>query len=330
MVQSSSFWDNNGVGDAQTYSFDDWTDLWSLLFTTDRTTMGVISDHLNQLEVTANGAQTVQIDTGGALVDGKLYLNPVAFDISALGLTATGQIIARKTTASGTVRVVNKAIGALTQTTAVWEIQLATWSTDGAGVVTVVDTRVFGISPLADDFAVGSANMQLIETVDGDGSSGLVDFTAIPATFDHLFFQGIARTDRAVLTDTLGLRFNGDAGANYNDNNLKGNHNVYGADENQTQNEFQIGLTSGANATANRFSAFKGWIPYYKETGFDKGVIFESALIPDDAVSVAWEERSGGGGWLSAVAINRIAFVPVSGIGNFIAGTTVSLYGIKS
>lgn len=328
MAQNSYFWNDNGVGDGQAYSFNDWTDLWGLLFSKNRITMSVIGDYLNELEVSDNGVQIVQIDTGGALVDGKLYINPVAFDIAALGAGATGQIIVRKITASGTVRVVNKAIGALTQTTAVWENQLATWSTDGGGNVTVVDTRVFIVSPLADTFNAGDTGVELIETIEGDGSSATIDFTAIPATYDHLLIQGVGRLANAAVTANLQVILNNDAGANYNDNNIKGNNNVLSGDENQTQNEIFIGQICAATATANRFSSSKIWIPYYKETDFFKALVYKGLTIPNDAVAATWENILGSGNWLSAVAINRVTLLNSAG-GNFVTGTSYSLYGIK-
>lgn len=327
MTQKSYFWDNTGVGDGQTYTFEEWTDLWTILFTSDPAEQGYLPNNGNELEVTANGANTVQVDTGFGFSDGKIYPLDIAFDISGLGNGTSGRIVLRKTTATAVVRAVQRAVGALTQTAAVWEIPLASYSVDGGGVVTVTDERVAAVSPLAPAAAV-DGNMQLIQTVVGDGTSTIIDFTGIPATFDHLLIQGIARIDLAVVVSSLKLRFNLDGGANYNDNNIKANNVTYSGDENQSQNRINVGFLNGASASANRFSSFKIWIPYYKETGFYKGVLYEEGTIPNNTPAGTWEELIGGGIWMNTSAITRIQLLNLAG-GNLVAGTSMSLYGIK-
>ncbi len=326
MTQKSYFWDNTGVGDGQTYTFEEWTDLWTILFTSDPSDQGYVPNNGNELEVTANGANTVQVDTGFGFSDGKVYPLDTAFNISGLGNGTSGRIVLRKTTATAVVRAVQRAVGALTQTAAIWEIPLASYSVDGGGVVTVTDERVAAVSPLVPAAAV-DGNMQLIQTLTGDGTSIRIDFIGIPATFDHLLIQGIARSTIPFMVGNMQLRLNVDLGANYNDNNIKANDATYSGDENQTQNQVRLGFVCGSTAIANRFSSYKIWIPYYKETGFYKGILFEEGTIPSNTPAVVnWEELIGGGIWLNTAAITGVRIFTSN---NLITGTSMSLYGIK-
>ena len=329
MTQTSYFWDDNGIGDGQAYSFDDWNFLWGLMFSRDRTTMGIIKGLLNEVEVTANGAQTVQIDTGWAIVNGKIYHNPVAYDISGLGLTATGQIILRTTIATGVVRAFTKAIGALTQTAAVWEIQIATWSTDGAGVVTVVKTAALAVSPLISDAAEGFGDFQIIETIDADGTSVDFDFTSIPGTFDHLMVQYSMRTNGVIASRPLFIQINGDVGNNYNMNDMRATKDVYSGTVEEALTQINIGNAVGGNGLINAFSPGKFWIPNYLNTNFWKGVISENSCIPANATSIHWIERISVAQWMDSSAINRIKIYN-SGGDIFTVGSSVTLYGIKS
>lgn len=157
MAQVSYPWGGTVTGDATEapYSDDEWSDLWSMLFTYDRTTQGVMtsarSGYSGNLAVTNPSGLTLRVATGIAVVDGKVYLNSASVDNSIPDNTNWNIVVLRKDFATQTVRVALKsgyaseaaALAALTQTDGTtWEIPLATANGDGAGgVSTLTDQR---------------------------------------------------------------------------------------------------------------------------------------------------------------------------------------------
>ncbi len=59
-----------GGPDAGPYSDENWSDIWRKLFTTDRTTEGVIAGYEDELEVSGTSTP-VTVAAGAALVDGN-------------------------------------------------------------------------------------------------------------------------------------------------------------------------------------------------------------------------------------------------------------------
>ncbi len=116
---------------------------------------GVAPGYLNELAPTANGANTVAVNTGGGLVDGKPYHNTASVDVnvpSAVGAgnTRIDRIVLRASWAAQTVRITRIAgtdaaeptAPALTQTSGTtYDISLCTVLVDTAGVVTATDAR---------------------------------------------------------------------------------------------------------------------------------------------------------------------------------------------
>ena len=116
---------------------------------------GVAPGLLNECNPTANGANTVAVNTGGALVDGKPYHNSASVDVnvpsaSGAGNTRIDRIVLRAGWAAQTVRITRIAgtdaasptAPALTQTTGTtYDISLCTVLVTEAGAVTVTDAR---------------------------------------------------------------------------------------------------------------------------------------------------------------------------------------------
>ena len=152
MTELSSPWADNAVGDGQSYSDDEWSDIWRKLFMTDRTDEGVLADYSSELAVTNPSGVTIRTAAGAALVDGKFYENDANVDNT---VTAPGsgsnyyRIVLRKDWTAQTVRIEMlgpnvTAPDAVTQTDGTtWEISLATVQITSGSVVTVTDTRVF-------------------------------------------------------------------------------------------------------------------------------------------------------------------------------------------
>jgi len=116
---------------------------------------GVAPGFLNELEGTVTGANTVQIDTGGALVDGHIYQNGAAEDVNipnaiGAGNTRIDRIVLRCDWTAFTVRLYRIAgtdagtptAPAITQTSGTtYDILLYQALVTTAGAVTLTDER---------------------------------------------------------------------------------------------------------------------------------------------------------------------------------------------
>ena len=158
MAETSLPWADAVGGDDGPYTDDEWSDMFRMLFTRDRTVEGILAGYLNELEVT--GAVTpVSVDTGFAIVDGKFYENDAAVNVVIPGPAANPRvdlIVLDKDFAAQTVRIARHAgvegagVPATTQTDGVtWELVLAEVTVAVGGAITIVDKRNFASSPLA-------------------------------------------------------------------------------------------------------------------------------------------------------------------------------------
>jgi hypothetical protein len=116
---------------------------------------GIAPGYLNNLAGTVTGANTVQIDTGGALADGKYYKNDAAVSVnipSAVGggNTRIDRIVLRADWAAFTVTIVRIAgtdagsptAPAITQTSGTtYDIKLYQALVNTSGTVTLTDER---------------------------------------------------------------------------------------------------------------------------------------------------------------------------------------------
>lgn len=111
MSQKSYLWTTGGAGDgASTYTRADWARIAEILAACSGFE-GVAPGYLNELEATDGGANTVNINTGGAVVDGKPYLNDASEAVnipSAVGggNTRIDRIVLRADWTAQTVRIV--------------------------------------------------------------------------------------------------------------------------------------------------------------------------------------------------------------------------------
>lgn len=158
MAELSGFWTTGGtVGDQQTsYTQAQWSTAAKILSACSGFE-GVAAGYLNALAGTVTGANTVAINTGGALVDGKWFLNDASQDVnipsaSGGGNTRIDRIVLRATWASFNVSVTRIAgtdaasptAPAITQTSGTtYDILLYQALVDTAGTVTLTDERVY-------------------------------------------------------------------------------------------------------------------------------------------------------------------------------------------
>lgn len=161
----------------------------------------------------------------------------------------------------------------------------------------------------------------------GSGGASSITISSIPSTFKHLQIRGIAKGNRAVYVDDLGMRFNSDSGSNYSFHRIYGfGSGSPGADGGASQSAMNIGQVAGG--TVNNASGLGGIvIDVLDYTSVNKNKTVRSLSGYDDNGQGAIEFASGS--WYnSSTAVSSITFLPL--IGSLLAEkTTFALYGIK-
>lgn len=117
---------------------------------------GVAPGYLNELSATATAANTVRVDTGGAIVDGKWFVNDAAQDVTiasaGAGLTRIDRIVLRCNWAAWNVSVytvtgtdhATPTAPTITQTSGTtYDILLWQALVNDAGAVTLTDERTW-------------------------------------------------------------------------------------------------------------------------------------------------------------------------------------------
>lgn len=149
---------------------------------------GVAPNYLNELKCTVTGANTVQVNTGGGVIDGKVYNNSTAVSVnvpsaSGAGNTRIDRIVARYSSAATSVRITRIAgtdaaspsAPAITTTSGTtYDVPLCAVLVDTAGACTVTDERSFASPPELALAVLGNAANTTVAT-----------WGAIAATSDH-------------------------------------------------------------------------------------------------------------------------------------------------
>jgi len=337
MTEKSFYWANTAIGDGSLspYDNDEFSDIWRKLFTADRAVQGHIDGYENSLEVSNPSGNTIRVNTGAALVDGKFYETTAVVDNSIstpAAATRKDRIVLRKSWASQTVRVAvltgieGGSIPSLTQTDGLtWEIPLATISITTGGAITVTDEREASRTPLAEE---GTDTMVLIKSVVADGTAAIMEFDAIPQIYTHLVLIGQIRFAGAVVQVALEILLNDDTGANYNDQQTIGEDTTASAVGATGENEGALGEVPGGSGSSGHAGTFQCYLANYAGASFYKNWVGMSISIPNTTVA-AFSMRHAGGMWLNTEAINKITILSTTGsAGNIVSGSMVSLYGI--
>jgi hypothetical protein len=172
MAQLSGFWNTGGAtGDQQTaYTESHWATALKILAGS-AGFEGVASNFKNALAGTVTGVNTVSINTGGAVVDGKWYHNDSALSVNIPSASGTGntridRIVLRCSWSGYDVSIyriagtdaASPSAPALTQTSgSTYDIPLYQALVDTAGTVTLTDERTLAL-PEVDDVTLEIAN----------------------------------------------------------------------------------------------------------------------------------------------------------------------------
>jgi hypothetical protein len=169
MAENSLFWGGTTIGDCGPYNNDEFSDFITKLLLPDRTTEGILIGVDNELAVTNPAGLTISVDTGAALVDGKLYENTAAWT-DAVVAPVSGinyyTLVLRKDFSLQTVRLELLAPSLVgyptpTQTDGItWEIIVAHIKITDASVITIGNDASYC------EFGPGFSGVRLIQTTD--------------------------------------------------------------------------------------------------------------------------------------------------------------------
>jgi len=166
----------------------------------------------------------------------------------------------------------------------------------------------------------------LIETKLLGAPAASFDFTAIPATYNHLKLIITGRGDTALSNIGVYAIFNADGGANYDWERLYVSFTAATCSEWIGQTAASIGNFAAANAAAGICGASEIMLPDYKGTTLNKTYISNGVNKLSTAPTGNIHIYNNYGHWRSSAAINQITITPSAG--NFITGSIASLYGL--
>jgi hypothetical protein len=181
--------------------------------------------------------------------------------------------------------------------------------------------------PLGILASAGSAptgDYELISTtVLGSNQASVVfDVSSFASTYKHLQIRSVARTARNENGDILSLRFNGDSATNYRWHKLFGNGSTV-VSTTYPENRLELARVPAATSTTN---AFGGQVvdildPFSTTKNTTARCLFASEMVALSEVGLQ------SGFWNNTASITSIEVRGDNG--NLVAGTRVSLYGIK-
>ena len=167
---------------------------------------------------------------------------------------------------------------------------------------------------------------ELIQAFTVSTPANSITLSSIPATYTDLVLETSLRTDRADYGDNVGLQFNSST-SGYSDRRLYGYGTGAGSDSGSST-YLRCSRVDAALNTASTFSNGSIYIPNYAGST-NKSVSIDN-VYENNASGNAYCEMYAGL-WSNTAAINSIKLYLVdAGVLNFVANSTVYLYGVKN
>lgn len=185
----------------------------------------------------------------------------------------------------------------------------------------IASSRQVAVSDTGSYFAINSF------IVPSSGSAS-VTFSSIPSTYTHLQIRGVAKSNRAVYVDDLGIRFNGVSTNSYSWHRMYTFGSGTGqADAGTTQNHMNVAQIAGGTVNlANGMGGFVIDILDYTSTNKSKTVRALSGYSDNGQGAC---EVASGAFQVSNTAISSITLLPLIGT-SFNQFSEFTLYGVKA
>lgn len=166
------------------------------------------------------------------------------------------------------------------------------------------------------------ATYEPIATVTANGSASDYEFTSIPSTYTDLVLVVMARGAKSATDVLVQSYINFDFGNNYSATLLQGTGSAAQSSRVTNQSGLALGTIPAATSTSGAFGTIIAHYQNYANATTYKTVLSRSS----QTVSFV---QARVGLWRSTSAITRIG-VATYGDGNFVSGSTFTLYGIKA
>lgn len=150
---------------------------------------------------------------------------------------------------------------------------------------------------------------------------------AIPATFAHFQVVARLRTDRVAVNDIAVITMNGDTGANYDRASVTWTGAAIAFSSTYSTTGMVLDCLGGS-ADANRFATIQALFVDYTDGGSFKNAQAVGAEIGTAADANVRLSLTTDWTWKSTAAVNQITLTPQTGGVNFVAGTSLTIYGI--
>jgi hypothetical protein len=169
----------------------------------------------------------------------------------------------------------------------------------------------------------GAGSFELIQTSNGTGSSGIIDFTSIPATYQHLQIRYTAKNTSALAN--MNITFNNVTTTSYARHHLVGT--AYTSAAAGASSASSISLLNAITASTTANMATGGVIDILDYVNTNKNKTLRAIYGVSDTSNTTSFIYSASGFLNSTSAIDRITLT--ASANNFATMSRFSLYGIK-
>jgi len=161
------------------------------------------------------------------------------------------------------------------------------------------------------------------------GTASSWDVSSIPSSYDHLYVEINARSDKSSHYEMGRLTFNNDTGTNYSARNLAAWTTTPSASSFTNKAFIESTYFNAGSTLADTFGSMSMWIPNYANTSNYKQVFVQFGVPNNDTANYAWMVGNVAGLWRATAAINRLTFTCDDGTNDFVQYSNFTLYGIN-
>lgn len=144
---------------------------------------------------------------------------------------------------------------------------------------------------------------------------------SVPGDFKHILIMGSGRTDVVAAGTEIVMQLNGDTGSNYGTTSDGVDNDTFVKGQTNSGTYMVIGLFPGTLATASASGMLFAYVFHANSSDYWKSVISTRGLFSGNMAFLG-----GFGQWKST---NKITSLTIGTSGNFLAGTTLSVIGIR-
>jgi hypothetical protein len=172
--------------------------------------------------------------------------------------------------------------------------------------------------------AAGPAYELISSTVTGSLQTS-VTLSSIPSTYKHLQFRFVTRSTAGSGLRTLGIRVNGDSGANYSTHYLRNN-----GSSTQTGNDTGSSYMVSSYASSQVSDSYSIFVMDFLD--YANTATFKTMRMITGMGQTSGSGTSAGlylSNWHNTSAMSSVTFLAVNGGDAFVTGSRFSVYGIK-